>query len=270
MKSTTFLILMVIIFAISSCEKMNTDNAVEEKPLAQSREFYQLKTYTFDTDEQVQTTESYLKEAYLPGLKKLGIKHIGVFKPRPDEADSTKKILVFIPFSSMEQFLNLEEELANDESYLAAGSGYINASHEQPPYQRIESIILKAFEDMPVMQTPALDGPRSDRIYELRSYESPTEGYYKNKVDMFNAGGEIRLFDRLEFNAVFYGEVISGPKMPNLMYMTTFSDQTSRDEHWSAFIEAPEWKELIAMSKYKNNVSHADIIFLYPTEYSDY
>ena len=87
---------------------------------------------------------------------------------------------------------------------------------------------------------------------------------------MFNAGGEIKLFDRLGFNAVFYAEVISGSKMPNLMYMTTFSDMSSRDTLWKAFFAAPEWEALKAMPKYENNVSHADIIFLFPTEYSDY
>ena len=270
MKSIKFLFLMVIIIAIANCKNMNSDNTVEEEPLAQAREFYQLKTYTFDRDEQVQTTERYLKEAYLPGLKKQGIDNIGVFKPRLNETDSVKKIFVLIPFSSIAQFLSHEEELIRDEIYLAAGHDYINATHEQPPYQRLESILLKAFEDMPVMKASALNGPRSERIYELRSYESPTESYYKNKVDMFNAGGEIKLFDRLEFNAVFYGEVISGPKMPNLMYMTTFSDQASRDAHWKAFVESPEWNDMKAMPKYQNNVSHADIIFLYPTEYSDY
>jgi len=87
---------------------------------------------------------------------------------------------------------------------------------------------------------------------------------------MFNAGGEVKLFDKLEFNAVFYGEVISGPNMPNLMYMTTFSDQESRDAHWDSFREAPEWEKLKSLSKYQHNVSHIDILFLYPTEYSDY
>lgn len=270
MKSITFLILMVMIFAISSCEKSSPDGAIDEKPIAQQREFYQLKTYTLATDAQVQTTDSYLKDAYLPGMKKLGIKQIGVFKLRPNEKDTVKKIMVLIPFSSMDQFLSLEDELANDESYLAAGGNYINASYEQPPYMRVESVLLKAFIDFPVMRTPNLNGTRSDRIYELRSYESSTERYYKTKVDMFNAGGEVKLFDQLQFNAVFYGEVISGPKMPNLMYMTTFSDQASRDEHWDAFREAPEWLALKAMPKYMNSVSHSDITFLYPTEYSDY
>jgi hypothetical protein len=115
-----------------------------------------------------------------------------------------------------------------------------------------------------------LKGSRKDRVYELRSYESATELIYQNKMDMFNAGGEVTLFDRLGFNAVFYGEVIAGPVMPNLMYMTTHKNQEKRDENWKMFSNAPEWKAMKSLDKYQNNVSHIDIYFLYPTEYSDY
>ncbi len=93
---------------------------------------------------------------------------------------------------------------------------------------------------------------------------------FRNKVDMFNAGGEVVLFDELGFNAVFYAEVLSGNKMPNLMYMTTFKNQEIRDDLWKSFGDAPKWKEISSMPKYQNNVSHIDRIFLYPTEYSDY
>lgn len=268
MKALKIFLLITITFGMFSCN--NTDIVVEEKSIEDGREYYQLKVYTFDTDDQVITTDKYLKEAYLPKLKGLGISPVGVFKQRLSEADSVRRTYVLVPFNSIDQFLSLEEELAKDEKHQVAGSDYLNAPHDQPPYQRIESILMKAFVDMPKMIATTLEGSRSERIYELRSYESPTEQYYINKVDMFNAGGEVKLFDRLEFNAVFYAEVISGAKMPNLMYMTTFSDQESRDTHWKAFGDAPEWKELVAMEKYKNNVSHADIIFLYPTEYSDY
>ena len=153
---------------------------------------------------------------------------------------------------------------------MAAGADYLNAGYKQAPYVRIESVLLKAFADHPMMTTPVFNSPRANRVYELRSYGSATEAIYRNKVDMFNAGGETKLFDRLAFNPVFYGEVISGAKMPNLMYMTSFADQESRDVHWKAFSASPEWKELTAMEKYKNNVSHIDITFLYPTDYSDY
>jgi hypothetical protein len=270
MNTSKLLFLIVMIIAIASCEQKNGDKPVEPEAKKVGRELYQLKTYMLDTEEQVQVTDGYLKDAFLPALRKIGIGPVGVFKPRPNEEDTTRKIWVLIPFSSMDEFLSLDELLAKDEAYAAAGKDYINASHENPPYQRVESTLLKAFIDMPKMKTPELDGPRADRIYELRSYESPTEKYYWNKVDMFNAGGEVALFDKLNFNAVFYAEVLSGSKMPNLMYMTTFSDQESRDTHWDIFRNAPEWKELSSMPKYQNNVSHADIFFLYPTEYSDY
>ena len=86
---------------------------------------------------------------------------------------------------------------------------------------------------------------------------------------MFNEGGEVNLFNRLGFNAVFYGEVLAGSRMPNLMYMTSFEDKASRDEHWKAFGADPEWKKLSADPLYKNNVSKIDIAFLHPTDYSD-
>jgi len=270
MKSIKYYLLLVILIIISSCNKTGSDSLVEENSIAQSREFYQIKTYILNTEEQEQATDSYLKQAYLPGLKKIGVKHIGVFKPLLNAEDTLRKIIVLIPFSSMSQFITLEEELSKDKNYLASGKQYIDASYEQPPYVRIESILLKAFEDMPVMKASKLNGLRSNRVYELRSYESATESYFKNKVEMFNAGGEVKLFDQLGFNAVFFGEVISGAKMPNLMYLTTFSDKASRDAHWNTFSESPEWKEMSSMPKYQNNVSHADITFLFPTEYSDY
>jgi hypothetical protein len=105
-------------------------------------------------------------------------------------------------------------------------------------------------------------------VYELRSYESASEKIFRNKVQMFNAGGEIKLFDRLGFNAIFYSEVLFGPKMPNLMYMTSFANMPAREAHWKAFGADPEWKKLAALPEYQNNVSHIDITFLRPTDYS--
>ena len=234
------------------------------------REFYQLKTYILENEKQEELTDDYLRNAYLPALKRMGINNVGVFKVRSNKFTIANKIYVLIPFKSLDHLYSLDIALTKDESYNLAGASYIKAPHDNAPYQRIESVVLRAFKDMPMMQPSAVEGPREDRIYELRSYESPTEAIYRNKVDMFNAGGEVVLFEELGFNAVFYAAVLSGDKMPNLMYMTTFKDQESRDELWKAFGSAPKWKEISAMPKYQNNVSHIDRMFLYPTEYSDY
>ncbi len=236
----------------------------------QKREYYQLKTYTLANEKQEKVTDTYLKEAFIPALKRMGIDHVGVFKVRPNKYVTADKIYVLVPFDSFDQFEKLDENLANDNRYQSAGSEYITAAHDNPPYEHFTSTLMRAFTDMPSMKPSEIRGPRKDRVYELRSYESPTEALYWRKVDMFNAGGEVTLFDSLGFNAVFYAEVLSGDRMPNLMYMTTFADQKSRDEHWNAFFSAPKWKEISAMQKYKNTVSKADILLLYPTEYSDY
>ena len=270
MKPVYSLFLLIGLILLAGCEtKITTD----ESPAPESREdrtFLQLKEYSFVSEAQVRIVDNYLKSAYIPALKRAGIQDIGVFKTRESETDTVDKLYVLIPFISLNQYHNLEEKLEPDQEYLDAGKDYLEARHDEPPYSRIESTLMVAFEDFPGLRPSKVSGAREDRIYELRSYESPTESYFKNKVDMFNAGGEITLFDRLDFNAVFYGEVISGSKMPNLMYMTTFTNQESRDTKWKAFFASPEWEKLMGMSKYENNVSQVDIYFLYPTEYSDY
>ena len=237
---------------------------------AQTQEYYQLKIYSFDSEAQEKTTDDYLKSAFMPALKGFDIQNIGVFKPRPTDSITPKKTYVLIPFASLVQYRLVDDALTSNKEYQENGKAYLQASHDKPPYKRIESILMKAFSDMPKMQASKLDGPRKDRIYELRSYEGPTEEYYKRKVDMFNAGGEVILFDRLGFNAVFYAEVLSGPTMPNLMYMTTHENQETRDANWKNFVDSPEWTKLKVMPKYQNTVSKNVTLFLYPTEYSDY
>lgn len=236
---------------------------------APERQLLQLKIYTFANTAQMKTTENYLNNAFLPALRRSNVKNIGVFKMR--EPDSTLlKLFVLIPFNNFAEFKELDDHVVKDTAYLKAGASYLESLFNNAPYQRIETILLYAFADMPELKPADLTGTRNERVYELRSYQSPTETYFKNKVEMFNAGGEISLFKKLNFNAVFYGEVISGPDMPNLMYMTTFVNQEDRDTHWKAFVDSPEWKSMSADPKYQHNVSHIDITFLYPTEYSDY
>ena len=237
--------------------------------LAPKQEFYEIRIYHVKTDAQEKIVENFLKNAYLPALHRAGLENIGVFKPiELDTAD--RRIYVVTPLRTLEQVNSIQATLSSDKNYLQAGKEYLDATYDNPPFARMESIILKAFSHQPVFQKPALKGPREERVYELRSYEGHTEKIFQNKVHMFNEGGEVALFKRLGFNATFYGEVLSGPRMPNLMYMTTFENRASRDEHWKAFGADPEWKKLSALPMYQNNVSKIEIFFLRPTAYSDY
>jgi hypothetical protein len=234
------------------------------------QEIYQLTLYHYTTAAQEAVLDTYCKDALLPALHRLGYKNIGVFKALANDTSIVKSLYVYLPLKKLDDQLLLNEKLNKDTAYLSAGTAYLNADFSTPPYSRMEVMVLKAFPLAPQMQLPNLTGPKSERVYELRSYESSTEKIFRNKVKMFNEGGEIGLFKRLNFNAVFYSEVIAGSHMPNLMYMTTFENKADRDAHWKTFGSDPFWKTLSAMPEYQHNVSLNDSKFLRPTEYSDF
>jgi hypothetical protein len=256
----SFLLPMLVVFALLP---------VSLALAVPSQEIYELRTYRFKTPEQQERTESYLRNALLPALHRANIRKIGVFKPVETDSTFGKKLIVLIPFRSLAEFEKLVDLLEKDKQYNADGKEYIDAPFNNPPYARMEKTLLKAFSEMPNLAVPNLKSPVTERVYELRSYEGHTEKISRNKIQMFNAGDEVGLFKRLGFNAVFYGEVLSGGTMPNLMYMTTFESQASRDEHWKAFGEDAQWKKLIAMPEYQHNVSKNVTLFFRPTAYSD-
>jgi hypothetical protein len=227
--------------------------------------YYQIKVYHLQNKKQEAIVDAYLKDAYLPALHKAGIASVGVFKPiAKDTLDQL--VYVFIPFKKLDDYAKLNETLASDQQYQNAGSAYLKAEYNAAPYTRIESILLKAFSAMPVFAVPNLNSPKAERVYELRSYEAATENLSANKIGMFN-DAEIDIFSKLNFNAVFYGQVISGSRMPNLMYLTTFNNKADRDKHWTAFGE--DYKKISGLPQYQHNVSKNVTLFLYPTDYSD-
>lgn len=237
---------------------------------ASGKTYYQLTVYHYTTESQEQVLDNYLQQALLPALHRQQIKQVGVFKAISNDTSTVKKLYVLVPFNSLEAITAVPSKLQNDKEYQTKGAAYINAVYTASPYARMETILLQAFSLAPSLELPQLKSPKKERVYELRSYESATEKIFQNKVHMFNEGDEVGLFKRLNFNAVFYGEVIAGGKMPNLMYMTSFENKADRDEHWKNFGADPYWKKLSAMPEYKNNVSHIDIMFLRPADYSDY
>jgi NIPSNAP len=236
---------------------------------AASEYYYQLKIYHLKTKAQEDRLGNYLKNAYLPALHRAHIPQVGVFKSI-DNDTSGSRVYVLIPYTTWDKLEKTDTKLLDDKQYVADGKDYLDAPYNDLPYTRMETIVLKAFPKWPEPTVPQLTANKADHVYELRSYESPTEKFNINKVKMFNDGGETALFNRLSFNALFYAEVLAGSHMPNLMYMTTFNNKADRDKHWEAFSNSPEWKVLIADPQYAHNVSKAEITFLHPEEYSDF
>jgi hypothetical protein len=234
------------------------------------KEIYELRVYKMKTAEQIKSTDNYLENAYLPALHRIGIKQIGVFKPISNDTASIKQIVVIIPYISLDVWHRTSSVLELDQVYLNNAKSFLDADTIAFPFTRMETEILEAFPDqMKLVPTTLKMTP--DALYEMRSYESPTEELHRVKVDMFNSGGEIILFKRLDFQSVFYADVLSGSHMPNLVYMVVFENAAAREQHWKAFGDSKEWKNISKDPKYRNNisVSHIESTLMHRTYYSD-
>ncbi|MEO6550471.1 MAG: NIPSNAP family protein [Ferruginibacter sp.] len=173
-------------------------------------EFYELRVYTLKNATQQKLVEDFFQHTGIPALNRYGSKNIGVFTEQKPEGQS--KLYVIIPFSSIKDFISVNDKLAADEAYQQQGAAYLNAPASEPAYERIESSLLKAFAGMPKMEVPE----NKPRIFELRRYESATEAAGKKKIDMFDNVGEISIFKRVGLTPVFFGETIIGEMRPNL------------------------------------------------------
>ncbi len=147
-------------------------------------------------------------------------------------------IVALLAYSDVAAVETVRQKLAADDSAIAAAE----AMHNGPgaPWQRVETFLLRAFEGFPAVQAAE---PKPGRIFELRMYESQDDVTLARKVKMFN-DGEIGIFQRLGMMPVFFGETVSGPQMPNLIYMLSFDSLAARDRLWAEFGSDPAWKKM--------------------------
>jgi hypothetical protein len=138
-----------------------------------------------------------------------------------------------------------------------------------PAFIRMESSLLVAFEGHPKLTPPAATAQNGKRIFQLRTYESPSDGDHVRKVEMFHHG-EFEIFQKAGFGQVFYGDRLIGPRMPSLTYMLAFTDLADLTAKWDLFRNDPTWKKLSGSPRYsfEQIVSNITNLVLSPAPYS--
>ncbi len=240
---------------------LTTLGATAQTGPKKGREYYELRVYSVATPEKQALLDAYLQNTALPAYGKMGIKNVGAFKALNDVANHS--VYLLIPYTSMEQFVTASTKTGGELAY-GASADYAGVPMKDPVYDRIESSLFLAFEGMPQLKVPA----KKDRIFELRIYESHNEKAGKQKVKMFNAGGEIKIFNQTGLTPVFFGEALVGTRLPNLTYMLTFDNMEARDRNWKQFGSHPDWVKLKDQPEYVDTVSKITNIFLAPAAYS--
>jgi hypothetical protein len=222
-------------------------------------QYYELRVYTTKSEQQQKLVSDYWQNAAVPAYNRMGIQPVGVFTELEDSP--TNKVYVLIPCDSLDVFAAIPARLASDAAYQAAAAAYMALPKSSPPYERIESSLNVAFESMKKLTAPPSAADKTPWIFELRTYESPTEGKGINKVQMFNSG-EVPLMQEVGLSPVFFSQTLVGPQMPNLVYMVSGQNMDEHKKHWKGFMDAPAWKKLSGDPQYKDNVSRIISIFL--------
>jgi hypothetical protein len=217
--------------------------AAAQAPVPSEPEFYQLRRYTLMSGPQLKLTENYFGDALIPALARMGIGPVGAFKL--DIGQDTPAYYVLIPGRALDSLGHLDRQLAKDGEFLKVGAPFWNATATAPAFQRVEISLLQAFEGWPKLTPPASAATKGKRMFQLRTYESPSNGEHVRKVEMFHSG-EFEIFLKAGFHPVFFGDALFGSRLPNLTYMLSFENTAELEAKWDVFRNDPNWKKLSA------------------------
>jgi hypothetical protein len=238
-----------------------------QTPAARGREYYQLRKYHMQTGPQTKLTDSYVAGALIPALNRLGIAPVGAF--HLDIGPETPTLYLLLPCTNLDTLVNADLRLAQDPEFMKAAEPFWSAPATAPAFIRTESSLLIAFEGHPNLTVPAATAQHSKRIFQLRTYESPSNADHIRKVEMFHHG-EFEIFHNAGFDQVFYGDTLVGPRMPSLTYMLSFPELADMTAKWKVFSSDPAWKKLSGSPRYgfEQIVSNISNLILSPMPYS--
>ena len=225
------------------------------------KEYYELRTYSIPFNGSEQALHDYFEDALLPALNRSGVKNIGVFEALGEP--TPKQLFLLIPYQDISTYAKVIATLDNDGEYLNKRKAYDAVPHNKRVYTRFSSSFYIAFDGLPQLVKPAT----GSQLFELRTYEGYSEDAVRRKVKMFNKE-EFSIFEAAGLHSVFFGEQVSGPLMPALTYMLSFSSMEERNANWDKFRVHPEWKRVSGLAEYAHSVSDIKRTFLKPLSYS--
>jgi hypothetical protein len=228
-------------------------DAFEQSEAQAQQQYFEWIRYHLPVGSRQGYVAEYYRDVAIPALNKAGISNVGVFNVKHGNNNPTLNVI--IPHPTLESVVTLNDKLLDDKNFVQSGVRFLDAPMNEMAFVQMEKTILRAFVNMPAIQVPTQKTANSSRIFQVRTYESPSLAAAKRKIHMFNEGGEIAIFKRTGLQPVLFGEVIAGDRMPSLVYMLAFKDFEDMNKSWSAFGADPDWKKLSADPFYADTVS---------------
>lgn len=226
----------------------------------------EMRRYRLQSGPMATRFSAYVKDALVPALGRAGHSPVGAWNVSFGPHSPTLHLL--IPHADAESLVTLESRLAKDAEYQRAAQSLLELPPSDSPFERCDSSLVAGVPTLPGIRKPEGPAASPSRVFELRTYRSPSEPAGRRKIEMFEAGGELGIFARLGLHTVFFGRDLVGAGLPSLTYMLAFADVAAREKAWALFREDPAWVKLRDQPVYADIVSGIDASLLRPTDYS--
>ena len=237
-----------------------------EQSQTKGQQYFEWIRYYLPVGNRQGWVSEYYRDVAIPALNKAGIGNVGVFNVKHGPNNPT--LHVIIPHPSLESVVTLNDRLLDDNNFVETGSRFLKSPLSEMAFVAMEKTILKAFAYLPEIVVPTQKKANKPRIFQVRTYESPSLTAAKRKIHMFNEGGEINIFKKTGLQPILFGETISGDRMPNLVYILAFDDFADMDKSWNRFRDDPDWKKLSADPFYAETVSRINDWIWTPAAFS--
>lgn len=205
--------------------------AVENEKKAR---YFLLENYYLRQSTQVARINEFMSQGFLPAAAKF---HHGpkIFL-EAQVAAHVPQFVVVMGLESLDELAALRGRLREDSGFQKAFAAWENGP--EPPYEHFSQTLLRATDYCP--EVPAEASQKKLRLYELRTYHSPTWKQLAALHQRF-AGPEIKIFHRSGIHPILYTETVVGANMPNLTYLIPWENLAAREKAWDAFQADAEW-----------------------------
>lgn len=196
--------------------------------------FYVLEQYYLENGSQPGRIHEFLSKAAMPMLERV---HKGPkIVLEALVATHMPQVAVILGMESMSEIYSISKALFSDKDF---GRAFDQWEAGEPPYVSSSATLLEATTYSPEIVKPE-KAPSTPRIFELRTYHSPTARQWKALHERF-AGPEIKIFHRVGVHPLFYSSTVFGMNRPNLTYLIPFDSLAAREKAWNAFGADEEW-----------------------------
>ncbi len=196
--------------------------------------FYVLEQFELEQGTQTSRIHDFFSQALLPALERV---HPGpkIFL-EAIVAPHLPLVTAIVGVESVGQIWEISQRLFADKDFSRAFDQWESGAE---PYLTSRATLLEATAYSPEIVPPGKP-PEAPRIFELRTYHSPTARQRK-ALDTRFSGAEIAIFHRVGVHPVFYTSTVFGADRPNLTYLIPFDNLAAREKAWSAFSADQEW-----------------------------